>query len=127
MIEAHHPDRTFVHLAVGPDAALVDVAPDFWETIDQRTDLHSGRLVTGGIVDSDWTVWEMHPEGEELIAVTEGSVRFTLDDGGDVGTVTVSAPEYVVVPRGVWHTADALGPARLLIVTWGAGTQHRPR
>ena len=32
----------------------------------------------------------------------------------------------VVVPKGVWHTAKVLAPSRMLFVTMGAGTQHRP-
>ena len=69
----------------------------------------------------------MHPAGDELILVTEGEVRFHLDDGVDVAELVVAAPEYVVVPTGTWHTADALGSARLVVITWGEGTTHRPR
>ena len=65
--------------------------------------------------------------GEEVIYVTEGEVRFHLDDGGAPSSATVAAPNYFVVPAGVWHTADALGTARLLVITWGEGTQNRPR
>ena len=73
MTTSHDPSRTFVHLAEGPEATLVDVTPDFWETIGDRTDLQRGRLVTGMRNDADWTVWEMHPAGPELIVVTEGA------------------------------------------------------
>jgi hypothetical protein len=33
----------------------------------------------------------------------------------------------VVVPRGTWHTAKVLEPSEALHITWGEGTQHRPR
>lgn len=127
MTAAHDPRSTYLHLGVGPDTRLIDVTPDFWDTIDDRTDLHTGRLVTGMDMDTDWTVWEMHPSGDELIVATSGTVRFHLDDGTTTTDVTITAPEYVVVPAGTWHTADAAGAARLLIVTWGEGTRHRPR
>ena len=127
MTTPHDPATTFVHLGTGPETSLIDVTPDFWETIGDRHDLRSGRLVTGMRNDADWTVWEMHPAGDELIVVTEGTVHFHLDDGTTTTEVTVTAPEYVLVPAGVWHTADTRGDARLLIVTWGEGTQHRPR
>lgn len=127
-VTPHHPDRTYLHLGSGPEVAPVPVTPDFWERIHTRTELFTGRLVTGMEMDADWDVWEMHPAGDELIAVTDGRVRFHLDDGsGAPAAVEVAAPEYVVVPAGTWHTADALGTARLLIVTWGDGTTHRPR
>lgn len=32
---------------------------------------------------------------------------------------------YVLVPRGVWHTARTTQPATLLFITPGAGTEHR--
>jgi quercetin dioxygenase-like cupin family protein len=125
--EAHDPSSTYVHLGTGPEVRLVPVTDEFWATIGERTDLHTGRLVTGATTDGDWTVWEMHPAGDELIVVTSGSVRFHLDDGGQVTTLTVAAPHYVVVPAGVWHTVDTLEPGAMLIVTWGEGTEHRPR
>lgn len=124
-IEQHHPDRTYVHLGTGPEVTLLDVGPDFWERIDERTDL--GRMITSLLMTDDWPSWEMHPTGDEVILVTEGEVRFHLDDGKSVVHDTVTAPRYIVVPSGVWHTADALGPARLVVVTWGEGTEHRPR
>ncbi len=118
---------TYVHLAEGPEVSVIPVTAEFWSTIDERTELQTGRLVTATTVDTDWDTWEMHPDGDELIVVTEGRVRLHLDDGTRTSDVTVAAPEFVVMPAGTWHTADSLGPARLLIVTWGAGTQHRPR
>ena len=126
-MHSHDPSTTYLHLGTGPETQLLPVTDDFWVTLDQRPDLHTGRLVTGMVNDADWTVWEMHPRGDELIVVTTGSVRFHLDDGTTVSELTVNAPEYIVVPTGTWHTADTLGPAYLLIVTWGEGTQHRPR
>ena len=39
----------------------------------------------------------------------------------------VTAPEYLVVPTGSWHTMDVIEPGRAVIITWGEGTQHRPR
>lgn len=127
MTTAHDPRSIFLHLGVGPETSLIEVTPDFWETIHDRTDLHTGRLVTAMDMAEDWGVWEMHPAGDELIVVTDGRVRFHLDDGRRTSALTVTAPEYIVVPSGTWHTADALGAARLLIVTWGEGTTHRPR
>lgn len=126
-MQSHDPASTYLHLGEGPDIAVIPVTPDFWATIDQRTDLHTGRLITGFSMSDDWDVWEMHPAGDEVIVVTEGEVRFHLDDGESTDPITVGAPNYIVVPTGTWHTADALGTAHLLIVTWGEGTTHRPR
>jgi mannose-6-phosphate isomerase-like protein (cupin superfamily) len=123
----HDLTDTYVHLGTGPELSLVDVTPEFWGTIHQRTELHTGRLVTGMTMDTDWDVWEMHPAGDELIVVTEGAVHVHVDDDGVGREFDVDAPEYFVVPAGVWHTMDARGPARMVVVTWGEGTQHRTR
>ena len=110
----------------------IPVTDDFWPTIDQRTDLQRGRLITSFVHDADWTVWEMHPEGDEVIVVLSGSVTFHFDDGHlDDGTTTqsveVAAPHGVVVPTGTWHTADVREPGQILVITWGEGTRHRRR
>lgn len=126
-MQSHDATDTYVHLAEGADVTVIPVTDDFWSTIQERTELHTGRLVTATTVDTDWDIWEMHPNGDELIVVTEGRVRLHLDDGVTRSQVTVDAPDFVVMPAGTWHTADSLGRARLLIVTWGAGTEHRPR
>ncbi len=127
MVAPQHPDRTYVHLGTDHSVASIDVTPEFWATIDARTELHTGRLITSFEMSDDWDSWEMHPVGDEVILVTAGAVRFHLDDGDSVSQVRVDAPHYIVVPTGTWHTADALGRARLVVITWGEGTQHRPR
>lgn len=119
--------HTYVHLGTGPEVRLVDVTPEFWETLDDRPELHTGRLVTEFTMDADWGVWEMHPAGDELIVFTEGSVRVRFDDGTAITESDVHAPQYVVVPAGVWHTMDVVEPARMIVITWGDGTAHRPR
>jgi mannose-6-phosphate isomerase-like protein (cupin superfamily) len=119
---------TYLHLGEGPDVTVVPVTPDFWPTIDDRTDLQRGRLVTSFVHDGDWDVWEMHPVGDEVIVVLGGSTTFHLDDDrGSVSQVRVDAPAAVVVPTGTWHTADVHEPGPILVITWGEGTQHRPR
>jgi hypothetical protein len=31
-----------------------------------------------------------------------------------------------IAPKGIWHIAKVATPSRMLFVTLGAGTQHRP-
>lgn len=119
--------QTYVHLGTGPEVQLLEVTADFWTTLDDRAELHTGRLVTGFSMDADWEVWEMHPAGDELIIFTEGSAHVRLDDGQTVTEHDIAAPGYLVVPAGVWHTMDARGTARMIVITWGEGTTHRPR
>lgn len=127
MAGVHHPEEVYLHLHEGPDVSPEPVTDTFWQEIGDRTDLRRGRLLTSFETKGDWTVWEMHPEGDEVILVTEGSARFHLDDGHRTTEHLVTAPEYVLVPRGTWHTMDEVEPGRVVIITWGEGTTHRPR
>ena len=116
--------HSYLHLDRGPGLRVLDVDENFWATIDERTDLDDGRLVMATQVTADWTNWEMHPDGDEVILVAEGVVRIHTEPGPPV---VVRAPELVVMPRGTWHTMDVVEPARVVTITWGAGTQHRDR
>ncbi len=116
---------TYLHLEIGPTVEIVPVDDRFWATIGGRSELHTGRLVMASEVATDWNQWEMHPGGDEVILVTEGVVRLHVDRG--TSPVVVRAPELVVMPSGTWHTMDVVEPARVVTITWGAGTQHRPR
>ena len=121
---------TFIHLGTGPDVATIDVDETFWATIGDRTELHTGRLVMASEMSDDWDTWEMHPEGDELIMVVRGAVRVHVDHPGGppIETpVVVAAPHLVSMPAGAWHTMDVVEPARVVTVTWGSGTRHRPR
>ena len=75
----------------------------------------------------DWPHWEMHPNGHELLVMLEGRLEITLDQGGEVTTAMLEPGGSVLVPPGVWHVARVLAPGRMLGVTYGEGTQHRPR
>jgi mannose-6-phosphate isomerase-like protein (cupin superfamily) len=56
----------------------------------------------------------------------EGKATFLLDLSEGVREVALGPGRLLVIPKGVWHTAKVSGPARLLAITAGQGTQHRP-
>jgi mannose-6-phosphate isomerase-like protein (cupin superfamily) len=118
---------TYVHLAEGPEVRLLPVTDDFWATIGERTDLQRGRLVTSFDQVEDWDVWEMHPGGDEVVCVVAGALTVHLEQVDGVESLDLGPGEYVVVPAGTWHTADVREPGRILVITWGEGTAHRPR
>ncbi len=87
-----------------------------------------GRLVSVHRFTADWTSWEMHPEGDEVVYCISGAVTLHQEfSDGTVKQVTVTSGEYAINPPGVWHTADIAGEAEVLFITAGLGTQHRPR
>jgi mannose-6-phosphate isomerase-like protein (cupin superfamily) len=121
-----------------PDGAAI-VLPggmDFWSQlmsgeasdpgIRRLISSEHGRLLTVLTMNADWTNWEMHPVGDELLFMLEGSATFLLDQRDGVREVALHAGRLLVIPRGVWHTAKLSGPARLLAITAGHGTQHKP-
>lgn len=116
---------TFV--VVNPDlsATPVAVTPTIWQELDQRFGKFKGRvLVSCFSFDSDWETWEMHPAGDEIVCLLAGRVSFEFEGRGHVAELT-QAGEFVIVPRGTWHTAHTNVPTTMLFVTPGEGTQNK--
>ena len=76
---------------------------------------------------TDWPHWEMHPKGHEVLVFLEGRFELTLEQDGQRRVVEVGAGSTLVIPPGAWHIARVLEPGRMLGMTYGEGTEHRPR
>ena len=118
--------ETDLHLGDGAAVTAVEVGLDFWSTLPGRQDLQAGRLVVVTHETEDWSTWEMHPAGDEVVSLLSGRVDLILQDGSRELTVALRARASVIVPQGVWHRAIVHEPSDLLFITRGAGTQHRP-
>jgi mannose-6-phosphate isomerase-like protein (cupin superfamily) len=77
-------------------------------------------------MDADWTNWEMHPAGDEVLIMLEGKATFILDLPSGFREVVLGAGRLLVIPKQVWHTAKVNESSQLMAITAGAGTQHRP-
>ena len=87
-----------------------------------------GRLVSHFTFSEDWTSWEMHPNGDEVVLCLSGEMLLTQEfPDGLVKQVTLGPGEYAINRREVWHTADIVGAVQALFITAGVGTEHRPR
>ncbi|MET9817309.1 MULTISPECIES: cupin domain-containing protein [unclassified Streptomyces] len=86
-----------------------------------------GRLVTIFDGDGPGDHWERHPAGDELVICLRGSVTVTRDVDGVPDRVVLGPGEATVNPAGTWHAVDMTGPASILTITAGLGTDHRPR
>src|SRR5215510_10065180 len=74
-----------------PDGAAIGLpgGMDFWNQlmsgaasdpgIRRLVGSEHGRLLTVLTMNADWTNWEMHPAGDELLFMLEGSATFLLD------------------------------------------------
>lgn len=116
---------TFVVLNPDLSAVPVAVTPTIWQELDQRFDNFRGRvLVSCFSFDSDWETWERHPGGDEIVCLVSGRVNFEFEGRGTVGELTQPG-QFLIVPRGIWHTAHTNVPTTMLFITPGEGTENK--
>ena len=118
--------RTGLILTPGSDVVARDFGRGFYEALDTDFDGFAGHvLVSRHAFSEDWEGWEMHPKGDEIVALESGNIDFVLWIDGREQAVRLDTPgTCVVVPKGVWHTARPRRTTSLLFVTPGEGTEH---
>lgn len=122
-----NPETRYVHLS--NDGAIRDLpgGAAFWSLpAEEMRRFDAGWLITEFVCEDDWANWEMHPEADEFVYPLSGDVALVLELPTGTATIRLSDRGAVVVPRGVWHTARVFATSRMLFVTRGAGTEHRP-
>lgn len=126
MIRQGRLDSTFVVTDPGQNAVALDVGDDFWSDLDEKYGDFAGHsLISCFSFEKPWPTWEVHPAGDEFVFLLEGDVEITLAMQGGDETVRLSEPgSFVIVPRGIWHTAAPHAPTRMLFVTPGQGTEN---
>lgn len=132
-MSAKNLEKNPIHLGLG---ATAEVEPDFTgmpEWYADYTDRHSSdgaeaRLVSLYTFTESWDMWEMHPEGSEVVLCTSGAITLHQElPDGTKAQVSLGPGQYAINESGTWHTADVQGTATALFITAGIGTQHRPR
>jgi mannose-6-phosphate isomerase-like protein (cupin superfamily) len=108
---------TYLRLRADTTIEPLPVDKTFWSRIatGQLGPFHNEYLVVCHEFDTDWSVWEMHPKGDEVVCLLCGSVTFLLER--ERGTQEIELKEsgaYVIVPKGTWHTARTNSPCRML-------------
>jgi mannose-6-phosphate isomerase-like protein (cupin superfamily) len=118
---------TFVVVEPCHAAIPVTVTPTIYEELDRRFDRFKGHLLVSSFsFDSDWSSWEIHPAGDEIVCLLSGEATVVFDRNGVEKAVSMREPgTFVIVPRGTWHTARTSVPTTMLFVTPGEGTQNR--
>jgi mannose-6-phosphate isomerase-like protein (cupin superfamily) len=131
-------DLAKIYLLLEPDGSVIGLpgGMDFWNQVmsGNATDpgvkrlmtSENGRLLSALSMGADWTNWEMHPMGDELLFMLQGNATFLLDTSDGLREIALGVGRLLVIPKGVWHTAKVSEPVRLLAITPGLGTQHRP-
>ena len=111
--------------AVAKELDLNRVTVAKWRSRFLEHALGRNWLITEYSFDTDWPRWAVHPNADEFVYLLSGKVELLLEVDGRIERVRLSDRAAVVVPRGVWHTAEVRRPSRMLHVTMGIGTQNR--
>ncbi|HEY9042255.1 MAG TPA: hypothetical protein VIN66_08750 [Rheinheimera sp.] len=121
-------DSEFVVLNPNQQASVELADGGLYQRLDSAYNGFAGhQLVSCYAFSANWPSWERHPNGDEIVILLSGQTEFILQtDDGDVSIKLSRQGEYVLVPRSVWHTARTLNRCKLLFITPGEGTEHRP-
>ena len=130
MSQSEPLDLSSTYLRLRPDASVEPLAVDsrFWQRIasGELGSFHNEYLVSCHSFETSWAVWEMHPNGDEIVCLLSGSVTFILEREQGAQAIELNrSGTYVIVLKGTWHTAKTQGPCRMLFITAGEGTEHR--
>jgi mannose-6-phosphate isomerase-like protein (cupin superfamily) len=122
-----------VHLGPGASAQIepgYSAEMAWYEAYGARhaADGAEGRLVSLFTYSEPWGMWEMHPNGDEVVFCVSGAMTLHQEaPDGSSASVALRPGDYAINLRGVWHTADTDCETTALFITPGEGTEHRPR
>lgn len=131
MTESHKLNENWIHLGLGASAHIQSpfTGMEWYGEYGERygSDGNEGRLVSMHTFTESWDVWEVHPNGHEVVVCTAGEMTLIQEVDGKEVRVTIGAGDYAINPPGVWHTADIAETATAIFITAGEGTEHKPR
>ncbi len=119
-------ERTYFGWDGQGGSTVMPVGADFWQTLERNPNTR-GTLISAYTFEGDWTSWERHPKGDEIVVCIAGAMTMILDKPKGHERIALAAGEAVIVPANTWHTADVPEISRGLFITYGEGTDHRPR
>lgn len=125
---SHDSARTFVVMQPTGGADVRSVNDEFWSRLHaDYPDFKGHNLISTFAIEANWDAWECHPHGDEYVMLLSGVVamRLKMEDGEERVTLD-QLGQFVVIPRGIWHTAEVIEPGRMLFITPGHGTEHAP-
>lgn len=104
---------------------LKQVTDSFYQELDHEYgDFKDHILVSEFSFDENWSTWEVHPAGDEIVMLIAGDADLVMAlEAGETSVTRLSqVGEFVVVPKGVWHTARPHAATTMLFLTPGEGT-----
>ncbi len=120
-------ENTFAVLSPTKQASLERKDETLYQRLQENYVGFSGHeLISCHAFTEDWSTWEIHPKGDEIVILLSGSLEFVLQLPKGERTMQLSGPgDYVVVPKNIWHTARLITDAKALFITPGEGTQNK--
>jgi mannose-6-phosphate isomerase-like protein (cupin superfamily) len=101
---------------------------EFFRSADRNPELMDGRtLALYHVNDPDdvhYPVWEMHPEGDELLILASGSLSVEFRRGEMERTAPLPPQAAFIVPAGIWHRLIVHEPSVLIAITTRRNTVH---
>lgn len=128
VLQKHNLNQDFVVIEPDDKATSVPFTADFYQALDRDFNLFKQhQLISTHQFDCDWNMWERHPHGDEVVLLLSGKVSLIIDDNLQHQSVELSqSGDYVLVPKGLWHTAKTQQLSQLLFITPGEATEHKP-
>lgn len=119
---------TFVVLDPDLAAEPVNVTATIFEELEERYEGFSGHLLVSSFsFDTNWSTWELHPAGDEIVVLLGGEAEMVIDEAGEEVAYRLTEPgQYVIVPRNSWHTGRTASSATVVLITPGEGTANEP-
>jgi len=110
----------------GLEAKTKALSPTFYPELETEFNGFAGHvLISQHHFAEDWPTWEVHPAGDEFITLITGDITLVLWQDQQEWPLRLSTPsDFVIIPKGVWHTARVQAPTTMLFVTPGEGTKN---
>ena len=108
------------------EAKTKTMSPTFYPELEAEFNGFAGHvLISQHHFADDWPTWEVHPAGDEFVTLITGDITLVLWQDQQEHALRLSTPsDFVIIPKGVWHTARVQAPTTMLFVTPGEGTKN---
>ena len=108
------------------EAKTKALSPTFYPELEAEFNGFAGHvLISQHHFAEDWPTWEVHPAGDEFVTLITGDITLVLWQDQQEHALRLSTPsDFVIITKGVWHTARVQAPTTMLFVTPGEGTKN---
>jgi mannose-6-phosphate isomerase-like protein (cupin superfamily) len=123
----HSIEKQFVVISPDKKVSIEQADQSLYSRLDDNYNQFAGHeLVSCFEFSENWSSWEIHPNGDEVVLLMSGKVEFIIDLPDGLKSVElVDVGDYAIVPKNTWHTAKTSIPTKVLFITPGEGTAHK--